>query len=286
MRQYLPVFLLAFLWAAYGPILRFFDEIKVGFLEINFIAFSIGTLALFALFSVQKTNLVFPTKIEAKKLLLYALGLCSANVLLYYAFNLTTLANTILLHYTGLFWGSAFAVVFLGEKFTRWKLISCALATIGILVIFLLSASLSEKYFVGNLFALASSFGYAAIILASRMLKESEPKKTSFYATLFCALIFAPFFFVFGQPLSVFQFASLAVYGATYAPLEAIFVIFGMTGVGVIAASIILVLEIPVTALIGFFFYSEELSLQTTIGGALIVCAVILLILKEKTGKI
>ncbi|MDO8633754.1 MAG: DMT family transporter [archaeon] len=283
--NYLPVLSLAFLWAFYGPLLRFLESIGLNVFDVNFLGFSLGAVLLLLIFKAQKAKLGFPAKTEAKKLLFYAVSLSSTNLFLFYAFTLSTFANTILLHYTGLLWGSLAAIVLFREKVTKWKAIAAALCVIGIGVIFLPSVSLSEKFFVGNIAALASSFGYGGMILASRSLKESDSKKVSFYSVLLCALFYLPLFVFFGSQKEISGIFFGLSTGGAYSVIEALFVIYGMKAVSVIAASIILVLEIPMTILVGFLFYSEGIPFATMIGGILITLGVLLLVAKDGASK-
>ena len=284
--EYFPVFFLAFLWAFYGPLLRFLESIGLNVFDVNFLSFSAGAVLLFLIFKAQKAKLGFPAKTDAKKLFFYAVSLSSTNLFLFYAFTLSTFANTILLHYTGLLWASLAAIVFFGEKITKWKLIAAVLCVIGIGVIFLPSVSFSEKFLIGNIAALASSFGYGGMIIGSRSLKESDSKKISFYSVLLCAIIYLPLFVFFGSPKETMDIFFGLSTGGAYSVLEALFVIYGMKAVSVIAASIILVLEIPMTILVGFLFYSEGIPFATLIGGILITTGVLFLVVKDGVSKI
>ncbi len=282
---FLPLFGLVLIWGFYGPILRFFESIGLNTFDVNFIAFASGTVLLFLIFWLQKTNLSLPDKPLAKKTFLYALGLACANIFLFYAFTNSTIANTIVLHYTALLWSAVLAVVFFKEKMSKWKTISMALTIAGIAVIFLPALSLESKYFFGNAFALVSSLGYAALIIASRSLKNEEPKRASFYGMLFCALIFLPFFILFGNAKSPEQFVAPSAFWAVYSTAEVLLLVYGMSKVSVISANLILVLEIPAAAILGIVLYSEPLTAETIIGGLLIMSATMILIFKEKAGK-
>ncbi|GEM_PF-3288579 len=281
----LPIFLLVVLWATYGPLLRFFEAIDVNPIDLNFLSFATGTVLFFVFFRLKKIKIGLPGKNEAKKFAVYAVSLLSTNLFLFYAFTKTTLANTIVLHYTALFWASIAAVFLFNEKPTRWKIVSFALAVAGIAVIFFPGISLSQEYLEGNLFALASSFGYAGIILASRSLKNTEQKKASFYAMFFSAILSAPLFLVFGSIKNFTQLASIVSFGAFYNTAESVMLIYGMSSVSVIAAGLILVLEIPLTALFGVVLFSESISVNTIAGGLLIMAGTVILITKEKTSK-
>lgn len=283
--NYLPVFFLAFLWAFYGPLLRFLESRELNVFDVNFLGFAAGAVLLFLVFRIQKAPIGFPAKTEAKKLLFYAVSLSSTNLFLFYAFTLSTFANTILLHYTGLLWASLAAIFFFSEKITKWKAIAAVMCVAGIGAIFLPGVSFSEKFFIGNVAALASSFGYGGMILGSRSLKESDSKKVSFYSVLLCAAIYLPLFVFFGSPNGALDvFLGLSTGGA-YSVIEALLVIYGMKAVSVIAASIILVLEIPLTILAGFLFYSETVPFATLIGGILITFGVLLLVAKDGASK-
>ena len=282
---YLPIFGLAFIWAFFGPLLRFFESLGFNAFDVNFLAFGAGTILLFLVFWLQKTDLSWPNKPLAKKTFMYALGLSSTNVFLFYAFTNSTIASTIVLHYTALLWSAIWAVFFFKEKMTKWKTISIALTIAGIAFIFLPFLSLESKYFFGNVSALFSSFGYAAIILASRSLKNEEPKRASFYGTLFCALIFLPFFILLGNAKNPFQFAAPATFWGLYSTAEVLLLVYGMSKVSVIAANLVFVLEIPAATALGIIFYSEPLTASTFTGSLLILCATMILILKEKAGK-
>ena len=84
---YLPIFGLAFIWAFFGPLLRFFESLGFNAFDVNFLAFGAGTILLFLVFWLQKTDLSWPNKPLAKKTFMYALGLSSTNVFLFYAFT-------------------------------------------------------------------------------------------------------------------------------------------------------------------------------------------------------
>lgn len=284
--NYLPVFFLTFLWAFYGPMLRFLENLGLNVFDVNFLSFFAGAILLFFIFKMQKATLKFPDNSEARKLLFYAASLSSTNLFLFYAFNWSTFANTILLHYTGLLWASFAAIFFFGEKITKWKAIAAVLCVAGIGVIFLPSVSFSEKFFIGNIAALASSFGYGGMILASRSLRESDSKKISFYSVLLCSVIYLPLFVFFGSQKDIMDIFFGLSTGGAYSVLEAFFVIYGMKAVSVIAASIILVLEIPLTVLVGFLFYLEGIPFATLIGGILITTGVLFLVVKDGVSKI
>lgn len=274
--------MLVLLWIFYGPLLRLYNSAGLNIFDANFLGFLFGTIGLFLIFKIQKTDLS-PLKIQdAKKALAYSVSLVSTNIFLFYAFISSTIANTIILHYTAILWSAIFALFFFKEKLTKWKIISFAVTLLAIGIIFFPEITLESKYLVGNIFALLSSFGYAGVIITSHSMKGIETKKAAFYSILFCTIVSAPFFALFKSQSSLEAFAGIFLLLGFYGIAEVLFLVYGMKKIEIITANLLLVLEIPGAAILGAVLYSEQPGMNTLAGGVLIIIATIILILKEK----
>ncbi|MBI5553404.1 MAG: DMT family transporter [Candidatus Diapherotrites archaeon] len=274
------------LWAAYGVLVRFFESEGFNPFELNFASFAAATLILGIVLALQKKDLSAPQPAERIPLLLYAIGLCSTNIAIYYAFTLSTLANTILLHYTALLWASLGAVIWFKEELTRWKIISFLLVMGGVMAISLPDFSLNPSYFTGNLFALASAFGYALMLLASRKLKGMPSEKSAWYGMLACTILLAPLWLAWNSAKTIMQWASVLAGAGTYTAAESLLLMSALQGIAIVPASLVLVSEIPLVAALGLLLYGEAIPLATLAGGVLIIAGAILLIFKEQTGRI
>ncbi len=194
-------------------------KIKFGFAEMLTSTFIWGSVPVFAIWCALPSavfvffRVLFATpfvfayaykKIGAKELFSFdnfffviASGIAlSLNwIFLFLSFYYTSVANAIVLYYLGPIFTVVLAVIFLKEPFNKFLFVSVLLSILGMLAIFLPSASASQHTnFLGLLIALLSGIFYGLLGLFSKIsMKHHSSIKLTAYQILIALVFTAPF---------------------------------------------------------------------------------------------
>lgn len=195
----------------------------------------------------------------------------------FYAYKNTSIANAILTHYTAPVLVAFLAPLFLKEKLTRKVLFAILIASLGLWVMFDLSAGqflnlikAGDKNTGGILAGLFSGFTYAVVVIVMRVLSQDfHPLIMTFSQNLIIVAILLPFAerpVNFGSVVWIF-----AVMGVVHSTIAPILYFKGLQKVTANRAAILGYLE-PVCAIIfGVIFLGEVINYKIIAGGILVL---------------
>ena len=189
------------------------------------------------------------------------------NLFFYYAFQHTTVANTILTHYTAPIIVAFLAFVFLGEKVTWRLIVALAMASAGLWIL-LDGFNISGAHVYGIAAGLASGVSYAIIIILSRSFSSRfSPVVLSFLSNIFIVLMLLPFVRVF----PVQAWGTFLTMGIVYSTIAPILYFKGLQTVTANKAAVLGYLE-PVSAILfSMVFLNEKPGIYAVFGGGLIL---------------
>lgn len=262
------------LWSSLGLIIRF-SGVPIHLLIFFSSTVSVIITVIILLLRRRKKE------IPAAKGLLHLLILGPLSLLntfsFFYAYKNTSIANTVLTHYTAPLLVAVLAPIFLKERLTRKVLVAILIASLGLWVMFGMSAGqfltlikAGDKNTGGILAGLFSGFTYAVVVIIMRVLSQSfHPLIMTFSQNLIIAAILLPFAEIPRNFSSVvWAFAIMGVLHSTVGP---ILYFKGLQKVTANRAAALGYLE-PVCAIIlGAIFLGEAVSYKTITGGVLIL---------------
>jgi len=185
----------------------------------------------------------------------------------FYAFKHTTIANSVLTHYTAPVIVAFLAPLFLNEVITRRIVIAIIIASIG-LWIMLDGFSFKENQMAGIMAGLASGLAYAIIIIFLRIQSQNfNPLVLAFFTNVTITIILLPFIRVI--PLhALWSYLFMGIVHSTIAP---ILYFKGLQHVTANKAAVLGYIEPVGAIIIGIIFLSEHPPSISLIGGALII---------------
>jgi len=188
----------------------------------------------------------------------------------FYAFKHTTIANSVLTHYTAPVIVAFLAPLFLNEVITRRIVIAIIIASIG-LWIMLDGFSFKENQMAGIMAGLASGLAYAIIIIFFIFLRiqsqNFNPLVLAFFTNVTITIILLPFIRVI--PLhALWSYLFMGIVHSTIAP---ILYFKGLQHVTANKAAVLGYIEPVGAIIIGIIFLSEHPPSISLIGGALII---------------
>jgi drug/metabolite transporter (DMT)-like permease len=190
-------------------------------------------------------------------------------VLFVIANKLTTAANAIFLQFTAPIYIALFGAWFLKEHPSRldWALI--VLAQLGTAMFFLDGLTLKGMW--GNLCALASGVGFAAVTLLLRKQKDASPGESILLGNLFTAVICLPF--MFDRMPSGQSWLGLAILGVVQLGIPYALYAHAIKNVKALEAVLIGTLEPVLNPLWVLLFIGEKPQPWALAGGALVIAA-------------
>ena len=259
------------IWGSVGIFGRFSGLSGLG---VAFFRVSLGALALLLLLAVRgklgKTLRAFRPNV----LPLLALGTALALnwVFLFTAFNHTTIANAVLVYYTAPVLATLISWRFLGERLDKRNVVSLGTAFMGLLLIASSQrASLSDGDFVGVVFAFLGAIFYALIPNIGRFLRDVDGESLTFLQLSIATLVLLPFMAVekAGNPV----WWAIGVLVLVHTVLALYLYMDGLKVVEVKDASLLSYLD-PLSAILyAFLVFGEVPGLRTIVGGAMILFA-------------
>jgi drug/metabolite transporter (DMT)-like permease len=185
----------------------------------------------------------------------------------FYAFKHTTIANSVLTHYTAPVIVAFLAPLFLKEVITRRIVIAIIIASIG-LWIMLNGFSFKENQMAGIMAGLVSGLAYAIIIIFLRIQSQNfNPLVLAFFTNVTITIILLPFIRVI--PLhALWSYLFMGIVHSTIAP---ILYFKGLQHVTANKAAVLGYIEPVGAIIIGIIFLSEHPPSISLIGGALII---------------
>lgn len=271
-----------FLFSLIGPFVRWINIMpeKILFFASLFTALF---LLIYFIFTKKLNKLVIK---KARFLLLLSGMLLILNALSYYkAFILTTLSNTVLVHYLAPIIAAVLAPIFFKEKLERITIISLIISIFGLYLITSPNLVLGNEHLAGIFFAFLSAIGYGTLIIANKKLVEKLTLDVIlFYQAIITVLILLPFI-GFDFSLAFKPFSLLVVYALLIYILPGFLYLGGIKNVEAQHVGIIAYVEVIFVVLSGFLFFKEIPSFLTIVGGLLILFSGYLVIRAEAKRK-
>jgi drug/metabolite transporter (DMT)-like permease len=196
-----------------------------------------------------------------------------------YALTLISLAEVVSIEFTTPFWTAILAVVYLGEKLNGAKIAAVLLGVVGVAIIVRPGAGFAET---GHLVMLAGAVGFAvSIVLVKSLTRTESVVRIIFWMVVVQSAIGAiPAIYVWrNPPPEVWPWIVVIAFSGTFSH-------FCMARALAHADAMVVVpmdfLRVPLTALIGWLLYSEQIDIFTAAGAALILLGNLLNIQRSK----
>ncbi|WPZ32613.1 DMT family transporter [Thalassobaculum sp. OXR-137] len=184
-----------------------------------------------------------------------------------YGLSLLPLAAVFSIEFTVPIWTAIMAALFLGEPFTRWRMISVAMGFVGILIVVRPGAAMID---VAAFAVLAAAMAYAATFVFTRHMASTErPFTIVFWMNLIqlpLGLIPAMTMWVTPSPENYFWIAAIGLGGLCSHWCVA----HAMRHADAAVVAPMDFIRLPIIAVIGFMFYDEPWNPYVLAGGVLI----------------
>ena len=186
----------------------------------------------------------------------------------FFALTLIPIGQLVAIEFTMPIWTAILAAMFLGERFTSFKVAAIVLGIIGVIMI--VRPATGEINW-GQLIALAAAVGFGTSVAMVKSLTRTEQTVAIIFYMLAVQTIGALL-----PALYVWQWPSLTVWGwAIVVAFCGTFSHYCMARALLYADASVVVpmdfLRVPLTALLGWLLYSEQLDAFTVLGAALIL---------------
>ncbi|MGE3306177.1 MAG: DMT family transporter [Rhizobiaceae bacterium] len=185
-----------------------------------------------------------------------------------YALTLIPLAELISIEFTAPFWTALLAMIFLGERMNRRKVGAIALGLVGVLII--VRPGVQEAQ-TGHLVMLGGAVMFAiSIVLVKAMTRTESTVRIIFWMLVIQSLIgLVPMLIVWRTPSAeLWPWILLIAFTGTFSH-------YCLTRALACADTMVVVpmdfLRVPLSALIGFLLYSEQIDAWVAGGAALIL---------------
>lgn len=278
------IFISLLIFGTYALFLRFFPNIPT--LTFLFFFQLIGAICFLGMLIRQGFR-----KLEKKQLvLLGALTFVAlANDLLFFsALRLTKVANAVLPHQMSDLFLIFLAPLLLNKKTVRHEWGTLVLSLIGLVIIYRKSLEIqSSSDIAGITFALLSAFFLAWVIILYQYLPKIDLSiiTINFWRYTLSTIVLIPFMFMFGGfNFGLNNIPPLILFGLLFAVIAAGINTYGISKTRPLHASIILKSESVIASFYAFLFLKEIPSVETLIGGVLIISSSLWLTLKAKAS--
>ena len=243
-------------------------------LGVAFARVSLGALVLLPIlgFRGKLGNALGELRKRPYHLLALGTALALNWVFLFTAFDYTTIANAVLVCYTAPVLATLISWRFLGEKLDAGKVLSLAVAFTGLLLIASSQRiSLSDRDFIGIVFACLGALFYALIPNLGRFLRGVDGESLTFLQLAVASAVLVPFMAVenVGSPV----WWAIAVLVLVHTVFALYLYMDGLKKVEVKDVALLSYLD-PLSAIVyAFLVFGEVPGVKTVIGGALILLA-------------
>lgn len=197
------------------------------------------------------------------------------------ALTLIPLAQVVSIEFTMPIWAAALAVLFLGERMSARKWLAVLLGLVGVAVIVRPGAGALEA---GQLIALASALGFAVSIVLVKSLTRTDAAVTiSFWMLVVQSVIgLVPALMVWQWPsATAWGWVAVVAFCGTYSHYCFARAMQHADATVVVPMDF---LRVPLTALVGWWAYAEQLDLFTALGVGLILAGNLLNLLRGPAG--
>lgn len=191
-----------------------------------------------------------------------------SQYLWFVALTLIPIAQVVSIEFTMPIWTAIFAAAFLGERITQWKALAIAFGLAGVLVIVRPSFSAANN---GQLIMLVAAIGFGASIVLMKSLTRTNSVVTIIFWMLIIqsAIGLLPALYVWTwPPAHLWPWLVVVAFCGTYSH-------YCMTQAMRYADATVVMpmdfLRMPLSAVVGWLVYSEQLDAFTAIGVVLIL---------------
>jgi len=205
------------------------------------------------------------------------------NDLFYFtAFKMTTVSNTVLVHYTAPIFVAILAPFLIREKLEKASIIALIFSFFGLILILYPSLSINTS-FMGILFALGSGVMYALMLIAyKKILKNMDIYVVNFYRFIIGIVVLLPFFFIEAPVITGSMVFLLILFGLLFAIIATSLHFHGVKRIKAQHAGILGYMEPVAATTYAVFLLTEIPTLFTLMGGALILFGGYLVIRSKK----
>jgi drug/metabolite transporter (DMT)-like permease len=272
------IFVAASIWGLGGPYFRWVDSQGVSIFTSNAISGIVAAPIMLALALGRRRSLrLAPGHVPV--LVLMALATMTTNYTMFHAFRVTTVANTVLLHYMTPVFVALAAVPLFGERLTWVKLLALFASMMGmVLVVSSGPDGVALAVGRGEILAFLSSLSYTVSIVAGRYLRGLDPGVSAFWLNallaVFSGVAAAPGF----HPPPPIAVGVIAVGGGLIGScLTILLYFFALSRADASRVSIVALMEVVVGAAVGVALFGEPAGLPVLAGGVLILggCVVV-----------
>ncbi|MBP1911596.1 DMT family transporter [Thermococcus stetteri] len=253
-------------------------------LGVAFARVSLGALVLLVVIGLTKVELLRELPIifrnSWKPLLALGTALALNWAFLFTAFNYTTIASAVMVYYIAPILATLISWRFLGEEVDRGTVSLIILAFSGlILIVNGQEMSLENRNFVGILLAFTAAFFYAMIPNLGRLLKGIDGKVLTLSQLGVATLVLIPFILVQDVGRPVWWAVSILV--LVHTVLALFLYMEGLKEVEVKEAALLSYLDPASAVVYAYLVFGEVPKITTIIGGALILLASALDVLRR-----
>jgi drug/metabolite transporter (DMT)-like permease len=273
------ILLCAILWSTSGLFIRLVDCHPMVIAGSRSFFAVLFLLALRFFFPFRKSNANSKAVIlralikNAPALGAYGLGYASSMILFVIANKLTASANAIMLQYTAPVWAALLGWVFLRERprSEHWA----AMALVGLGMFFVFRGGIAAGSFLGDILALASGVLFAANPVLLRAREDLNPTDIMLFSHITCALVSAPFFFLFPPVPNAKYFLSVVYMGIFQLGMASALFAYGIRRISAVQAMLTATIEPVLNPIWVLLALGEKPALSVIIGGGIIIGAVI-----------
>jgi len=258
----LYVLIAALLWSTGG---LFIKLISFSAMQLSFFRCSIAAITFAIIF---KKRILLINKFSITNSIIYALVLITFVI----ATKTTTAANAIFLQATAPIYVLIFEPIISKTKYERINVITIGVCIIGMLLFFV--GKLEPGHLEGNMIALISGVGFAALFLGMKKIDSQYQQSSIFWGNILVAIICVPFL----SSLEVITFSDLwmvSFLGVFQIAFAYAFFASGLKRIYAVEASIIAMVEPVFNPVWVFLGYGETPSITAIIGGLIILGTII-----------
>lgn len=254
----LYVFIAALLWSTGGVFIKL---ISLNTFQLSFFRSLLSALTILVIF--RKQALLF-NKMTFFNAMFYA----EILILFVLAAKTTTVANAIFLQYCAPVFVFIFEPLILKTKFEKTNLITIVISVIGMILFF--SGELQPGDLNGNIIAILSGMAFAAFLIGMRKNGPQYQFATIFYGNVLIAVICSFSLFKL-ETLLIGDMIMVTYMGIFQIGIAYIIFSYGLKRVNATEASLISMIEPVLNPVWTFFGYGEIPSINSIIGGIIIL---------------
>ncbi|MBO3833300.1 MAG: EamA family transporter [Candidatus Brockarchaeota archaeon] len=194
---------------------------------------------------------------------------------LFQSMKLIAIADAVLLNYMAPVFVALLASLLLREKFEKTTIPALAMCMIGMLIIsYDYGLQTVGLNMLGVIYGLLAGLAYAGfIILSKKTLANCSSLAVASYSYLASALFLSPSLSCFNTSLNLFSWVLLFILGVFNTAFAVTLYLKGLRLINAQKAVVFTYMEPVSAAIFGFLALGQQLTLQTLIGGLMIVSA-------------